>query len=180
MMFNENKYESVKAVVVEFITTLDNKEDFDTVNRAVRLQFKDAGIKSYLTRYKLWKRLFNDLGFDHPGMKHWQDYRECEDTVDDQRLCVLCGKPYKTSKQRELCRECLNRIERIAKRLNRDNLDLGRLFHMKYRLGISNVLLALESNPKYYNKDNVDRLTSRELVLYYRGQNMMNMRRTKK
>lgn len=178
-MFNEIKYESVKAVVVEFIATLDNKEDFDTVNKAMRFDFKDVGIKRYLSRYKLWKKLFNDLGFDNERMKYWDDYREYEPNFDDQHLCVLCGKPYKTYKQRELCRECLNRIQSIAKKLNREDLDLGKLFYMKYNKGITNVLLALEFNPLFYNKYKIDKITSRQFVMYYRGQNNMNMRRTR-
>lgn len=177
-MFNENKYESVKAVVVEFIATLDNKDDFDTVNRALHHQFKNPGVKSYLSRYRLWKKLFNDLGFDHPGMQHWQDYSEHEENFDDQHLCVLCGKPYKSYKRRELCRECLNRIDRIANRLNCSSLDLGKLLYMKYSRGVTNVLLALESNPRYYNF-NLDKDVSKQFLDYYRGLNIMNMRRAK-
>jgi len=178
-MFNETKYESVKAVIVEFIETLDNKEDFDTVNVAIRKHFKKSGIKSYISRYHLWKRLYTELGYNPDIFTNWQDFKDDKVTFDNQHLCVLCGKPYKTYKQRELCRECLNRIERISKKLNKDGLDLGRLLYMRYNKNITNVLLALEFNPSYYNKFPIDKATSFEFLLYYRGQNNMNMRRTK-
>lgn len=179
MKFKEETYESAKAVVVEFIATLDNKEDFDTVNSAIHRVFKNAGVKSYLTRFHLWKRLFTELGYSSSIMDHWRDFTDYEDTNEHQHLCVLCGKPYKINKQRELCRECIKRIERIAKKINKDGLDLGKLLYMRYGKGMTNVLLALEFNPGFYNRFPIDKATSIQFLMYYRGQNKMNMRRTR-